>query len=415
MRRTLTDSGVAALKPRAERYAFPDPEMSGHYVRIQPSGAKAYVAVARTPAGKQVWTTIGAADVLSIDEARELARDAIKRIRAGLPAVETKPDSVDDVVKRWKKPHLEHKGAQHLKEDDPARYRLRSQREIRRMLDTHILPAWRDREFISIRRTDVTTLLDKVAEKHGDRAADYVLTVFSSIANWHARRVDDYTPPVIKGMKRQSIKEQARERTLTDDEIRIIWKAAPDAGMFGSIIKLLLLTGQRVTRVAEMKWREVSDEGLWTMPLEPREKTNGGKLQLPPAALEIVRAQRKVEGNDYVFAGRMRSDYYGPFKGLGQAKAVMDRATGMDGWVIHDIRRSARTLMSRAGIESEIAERVLGHAIAGVEKIYDRFEYTDEKGEALIKLAALVRDIVNPPPANVVQLPKKTKKARRAA
>ena len=57
MRKTITDKGIAALKPRAARFAFPDPELRGHYIRVQPSGAKAFVSVARDPAGRQIWTT----------------------------------------------------------------------------------------------------------------------------------------------------------------------------------------------------------------------------------------------------------------------------------------------------------------------------------------------------------------------
>jgi len=67
VRKTLSDKGVAALKPRAQRYAFPDPELRGHFVRVQPSGSRTFVTVARDPNGKQVWTTIGAADVLKIE------------------------------------------------------------------------------------------------------------------------------------------------------------------------------------------------------------------------------------------------------------------------------------------------------------------------------------------------------------
>ena len=73
MRKTLSDKGVAALKPRAARYATPDPELRGHYVRVQPSGAKSYVAVTLNPDGKQIWTTIGAAEVFTIAETRERA------------------------------------------------------------------------------------------------------------------------------------------------------------------------------------------------------------------------------------------------------------------------------------------------------------------------------------------------------
>ena len=72
MRKTLSDKGVAALNPRAARYALPDPELRGHYVRVQPSGAKSFVAVALEPGGKQVWTTLGGCDVVAIDEAREI-------------------------------------------------------------------------------------------------------------------------------------------------------------------------------------------------------------------------------------------------------------------------------------------------------------------------------------------------------
>jgi len=393
MRKTLTDKGVATLKPRAERYAVGDPELRGHMIRVQPSGAKTFVAVARTPAGRQIWTGVGACDVLKIDDARELARTVIRRIRAGLPAVEVAPDTVSAVVQNWLERHVEAKG-------------LRSKREITRMLRSHILPAWGDREFTSIRRSDVVALMDKVEDKHGSRAADYVLNVFSSIANWHARRVDDYSSPIAPGMRRQSTKAQARERVLTDDEIRTLWKAAAKAGMFGSIAKLLLLTGQRMTRVAAMKWSEVDDSGLWTLPLEPREKMNGGKLQLPPMALEIVRAQPKVDGNEYVFPGRMRGDYRGPFVGLGQAKAVMDAETGMKGWVLHDLRRSARSLMSRAGVSPDVGERTLGHSIIGVRGTYDRFEFSHEKADALARLAVLIDSIVNPQ-ENVVHMVKR--------
>jgi integrase len=398
MRKSLTDKGVAALKPRAERYAFADPEMTGHYVRVQPSGTKTFTTVARTPAGKQVWTNVGAADVMPIAEAREAAREIIKRVRAGLPPIETAPDSVASVVKNWTERHLEANG-------------LRSKREITRLLRSHILPAWGDREFVSIRRSDVTALMDKVESMHGARAADYVLNVFSSIANWHARRVDDYVPPIVKGMRRQSTKAQARERILTDDEIRTLWVAAAEAGKFGAIVRLLLLTAQRMTRVAEMRWSEVDAGGLWTLPLAPREKMNGGKLQLPPAALAIIQAQPRVAGNEHVFPGRMRGDYAGPFKGLGQSKAVMDARTGMSGWTVHDLRRTARSLMSRAGVLPDIAERVLGHAIVGIRGTYDRFEFRDEKALALMQLAALIDGIVHPR-ANVVPMTKPKRQRR---
>src|SRR5258705_8471557 len=288
IRKTLSDRGLVGLPPMARRYGMPDPELRGHYVRVTPNGQKSFVAVARAPSGKQIWTTIGAASVFSIDDARGEAREVIKRVRAGLPPIQAKADSFADVAAIWIRRHVEKtepdrqpaskRTKRRRARDDEPKVPLRSRREILRMLNSHILPAWRDREFISIKRSDVTKLMDDVEDKHGARAADYVLYVFASIANWHAARVDDYSSPIIRGMRRQSTKEQARDRTLDDAEIRLIWKEAESAGAFGAIVRLLLLTAQRRTKVAEMRWSEISIAGAWTIPKEPREKENAGLL-----------------------------------------------------------------------------------------------------------------------------------------
>ena len=173
MRKTLTDRGVATLKSRRQRYAFPDPELRGHYVRVQPSGAKSFVTVARDPYGKQVWTNIGAADVLNIDEARDKAREAIKRIKAGKPAVEpppVKPDSFKAVAEAWLQRHV-------------AKKKLRTQTEIERCLNKYVYPHWADRDFIGIKRSDITALLDRVEDHHGTRQADAVMARLRGIAN----------------------------------------------------------------------------------------------------------------------------------------------------------------------------------------------------------------------------------------
>jgi integrase len=387
MRKTLTDRGVAALKPRPQRYAFPDPQLTGHYVRVQPSGAKGFVTVARSPAGQQVWTRVGATDVMPINEARERARDAIKRVRAGLPAVEPAADSFASVAGNWLRRHVEPNG-------------LRSRKEIVRLLDRYILPAWRDREFISIRRSDVAALLDHVEDNHGARQADYCLNVIRSIANWYAARNDDYFPPIARGMRRQNPKVQARARILSDDETRVIWKAAETSGTFGGIVRLALLTAQRRNKLTGMKWADVSVDGVWTIPKEPREKDTAGSILLPRVALGIIRAQPRMGTNPFVFAGR--GD--GAFKGISKSKVRFDAKCGVSGWTLHDLRRTARSLMARAGVSSEHAERVLGHAIAGVEGVYDRHRYDDEKAAALRKLAALIARIIAGPIENVVPL-----------
>lgn len=402
--RPLTDRQIAALKPRPKRYAEADPGLTGFYVRVAPTGAKSYAAVAYAPSGKQVWTTLrNGPDVLPAGDAREEAKTIIRRVREGLPAYEPPAHSFATIASEWVKRVAQPKG-------------LRSLPEMQRVLDKHLLPAWRDRVFVEIRRSDITALLDKLEDKHGARLADYALTTFSIIASWHATRTDDYSSPVVRGMKRQKISEQARDRTLDDDEIRAVWAASLEAGTFGAIVRFALLTGQRRARIAEMKRSEVDEVGLWTMPLAPREKMNGGRLPLPQVAQEILAAQPRFEGNPYVFpAARKRKNPKtgemepAEFSGFGEGKKALDEALkatmpDMLGWTVHDLRRTARTLMSRAGVDSEIAERTLGHVKPGIAGTYDRFEYQREKGEALAKLAALIGTILNPPTSNVVPL-----------
>jgi integrase len=354
-----------------------------------------------------VWTTIGDCEVMPIEEARARAREYLQRVRDGLPAIAPKGETFGAVAANWIKRHVEPNG-------------LRSGKEIKRLLDRHIMPAWRNREFISIKRSDVAALLDDVEDGHGARQADYVLNIVRSIMNWFAARHDDYGPPIVRGMRRQSPHAQSRTRILDDAEIAAIWKAAeskmPSASgkeewndTFGAFIRVALLTAQRRAKVVDMKWDDIADDGTWTIPKAPREKDSVGSVVLPAAALAIINAQPQLASNPFVFAGRGQ----GAFNGFSKAKERFDgRLKGVKPWTIHDLRRSARSLMSRAGVPSEHAERVMGHAITGVKGVYDRFEYRGEKADALARLASLIDGIVHPKP-NVVPMRKRAKPATK--
>jgi integrase len=111
-------------------------------------------------------------------------------------------------------------------------------------------------------------------------------------------------------------------------------------------------------------------------------------------ALAVVKAQPHIDGNPHVFAAGVGK---GPFNSFSQRKAELDeKLADMPRWVLHDLRRTARSLMSRAWVRPDVAERVLGHAIAGVEGVYDRHSYFEEKSDALNRLAALVEIILSP-------------------
>jgi integrase len=227
-----------------------------------------------------------------VEESRELARTAIKAIKAG--ESRAGPQSFEAVAELWLKRHVEAKG-------------LRTASRVKRRLDSQILPEWKSRDFESITRADVTALLDNIEDASGPVAADRALAHVSSLCNWYAARNDKYSSPIVRGMRRSNPKERARKRILSDDELSAVWKQAEANGTFGGFVRLLLLTGQRKDKVAKLRWDDLTADGTWIIKTEAREKGNAGELVLPQVALDIVSAQPRLASNPYVFAGQRSS------------------------------------------------------------------------------------------------------------
>ena len=139
-----------------------------------------------------------------------------------------------------------------------------------------------------------------------------------------------------------------------------------------------------------MRWEDIVD-GEWRIPSKDREKGTAGSLVLPEAALAIINAQPRLASNPYVFAGTGS----GFIQGMSDRKAAFDaKLRDVAPYVIHDLRQTARSLMSRVGVRPEIAERVLGHVQQGVEGVYDRYDYREEKAQALEMLVGLIDNIL---------------------
>jgi integrase len=327
--------------------------------------------------GKPQSTKLGTYPAMTVKKARAEARqywENPERFEA-----QAAVGSFKEVAENWVKRHVEEN-------------KLRSEREIKRILANYVYPKWKDRPFLEIRRPQVTELLDGIVDNHGRSQADAVLAIVRGICNWFAANLSEhYISPIVKGMRRNGAK--ARDRTLNDDELRAVWKAAGDCGTFGALVKTLLLTAQRRKKGATMKWDDLVD-GVWTIPTDDREKGTAGKIKLPKLALDIIEAQPRIVGNPYVFAYRGTT----AFNAWAQRKQeLVDKLPDMPPWVIHDLRRTARSLLSRANVRPDIAERVLGHAIPGIGGVYDRHQYNEQKAEALKQLAYLVETIINPP------------------
>jgi integrase len=381
-RKTLTDDGVLKLPAKRMRYAFPDPEMPGHYVRVMPTGRRSFAAVVRDRDGRQRWITIGSSPAYNIEQARKRAGEIIRAVREG----KAEPDSFERVAAKWRELHCEARKLRSLSDID---------RQLKRMAHE-----WTGREFTSIGRGDIAKLLDKIESQSGSRQATYCLQIFSSLANWYAARDDNYRSPIVRGMRRGA--PVKRDRVLDDDELRAIWKQAEANGQFGAFVRLLLLTAQRREKVAGIKWDDISADGVWNIATEPREKGNAGLLPLPQEAIEIIRTQPRYASNPYVFASTRNGAHFSDYSGA--KRQFDDQLADIAPWTLHDLRRTARSLMSRAGVRPDICERVLGHAIQGVEGVYDRHSYREEKAHALKALAGLIENILRPESAKVRRL-----------
>ena len=399
MKRNLTDRYIQTIKPESgkTRATVFDTRTPGLCVRVTDKGHRSFYVMTRGPAGKQKWALVldGFAPVTTLAKARELAPEAVARLKSGKeafpkPEHDTIPENFEAVAKNFIRRHVD-------------KQKLRSKAEIERQLKTYVYPRWGQRPFTGITRRDVAELLDRIEDENGPVQADRVLATVRKLFGWYQTRDDDFISPVVAGMGRTRPAERKRSRVLTDDEIRALWPHLERG--FGNLVKMLLLTGQRRAKVAAMRWQDIDANGLWTIPSEPREKNNPGSLKLSRMALDVIGAQPKIKSCDYVFPARTRKPLgWGPMAGFSPFTRELDKAVPLPHWQLHDLRRTAKTLMARAGVRPDISERALGHVIAGVEGVYDQHDYGEEKGDALERLAGLVELILNPPEDNVVEL-----------
>jgi integrase len=289
----------------------------------------------------------------------------------------------------------------------------RSFRETKRVFNKYALPRWGHLQMNEVTRSDVVALLDEL-ESHtfkdengrlhgGPVQADRVLAHLRKLMNWHAARDSHYVSPIVKGMARTRPRERARTRVLKDEEIKLIWGQLDQLGVHGAAIKMLFLTAQRVGEVCFMDRRWIDASGIWEIPAAMYKSKRPQFVPLSKNALHLLSCQNRADNSTLVFPAERNP--YKSVSNLSVFKADLDDlVTAANGgislphWTLHDIRRTCRTLMSRAGVAPHIGERVLGHAIAGVEGVYDRHSYLDEKRHALQVLGSTLEQIINPPP-----------------
>lgn len=399
-----------------------DTALPGFVARRLKSGTVTYGYRYRDQSGRDRWHGLGIHGDLAPEQARKKALKVAAELQAG-----RKPETAHKATAKRRQSVgytvdnlLDEFLVRHVRPN------LRSASEIERCFNRYVRPRIGDMSVADLRRRDVVALLDAIEDTGAPVMCDRVLAHLRKALNWHATRDDTFTPPIVKGMSRAApAKERARKRVLDDQEIRDVFAAA-DAlhgtvaapKCFAAFTKFLLLSAQRRGQVAAMRWEEIDGDD-WIVP-EAKHKGKGHGdhvVPLTPALLALIGPKQKT---GFVFTSNGGTV---PFSGFSKAKAALDgklteirKAAGrkpMQSWVFHDLRRTARSFMSRAGVQSDHAERVLAHVIGGIRRVYDRHEYRDEKLDALAKLGGLVERVLHPT-KTVVDFPKKRRTSAKS-
>ena len=418
---TLTDNLLKSTKTGE----FWDTAVPGLVVRMGARKKTFFAARRRPGAAQPTWHKVGEFPDKSIADARRSARAAIGALAAGddpgeTPGIETEAQTTfGAVAEQFMTWHRDTPG----KDGRPRRTAGDTAAYIRREL----LPVWGERPISAITRRNVVAVVQAVMDRGGARAAPgshrrsggpYAarssLAAARLVFGWaHRRELIAADPVAIIDAAELHGAAEARDRVLTDDELRAVWAVAGQTPYpFGPLVRLLLLTGARLREVAEASWSEVAPSGdLLTIPTTRAKTKVAHTIPLSATAAAILRDLPRFEGGDYLFSTRVggrgqRDSGHRPISGFSKFKQKLDARAGIAPYTLHDLRRTVRTGLSTLRVPPHVAEMVIGHQQQGIAKIYDLNRFDDEKREALQAWERRLLAIVAPPPTegNVVPM-----------
>jgi integrase len=408
----LTDLGIKKLPLPQTRREVPDGRISGLYLILQPSGAKSW-AVRYRVAGQPKKLTLGPYPAIDLATARKRAQEAISDVAGGKdPAAVKQAARAAAKAERQAEADLIERVIESFIERH-AKPKTRDWRETERILRREVETLWRGRRLSQITRAQVHEMLDSIVDRGAPIGANRVFAQFRKMCRWAiSRGIIDRNP--CEGVSAPSA-ETRRERVLSDDEVRLAWRAFEAIGWpFGPIGKLLLLTGARRDEVAGMEWRELDLEArVWRLPKAKAKNKRDHEIPLSDAAARIIEDLPRMGDSRLVFTTTGASSV----SGFSRAKAAIDKtisdlmaadaevpgddpakAKAPARWTFHDCRRTVATNLQKLGVKLEVTEAVLNHVSgsrAGIVGIYQRHDWKDEKRQALDAWAQRLEAIVS--------------------
>ena len=394
----LTARFCETVKPPATgRAEYRDAALPGFRFRVTARGKRSFSLVYRSVDRRQrrlTWAYPG----YKLAEARTAAEAALRAVgrgenpetekRAAKAAAVSLPGTVGDLCDRYVE--------QHLKKN------VRRWEAAKGELENHIKPHLGALELGEIERGHVRGMLAAIEPEY-PVAANRALQRLRAMFNWAMAQDFATTNPTV-GIKKPT-KEKPRARTLSDDELAAVWHACAGLGYPAQqFVRMLILTGQRRDDVRLMQWSEIDlDRRDWTIPAERYKGDRAHLIPLTEAMAAMLEDMPFRDRAGYVFSPSGGAKPYG---NVVRTKREIDKATGITGWTLHDLRRTLCTGLSRLGVRPDISERAIGHAVGGaLGQVYDTHEYRAEKLAALQAWGAHVTAAVEGQAAeNVVAL-----------
>ncbi len=376
-KRSLTELTLKNLKPPAKGQETTwDSQLTGFGVRCSQGGAKTFIVMFGKTRKRE---TIGRYPVVSLADARQRAKEIL--LNATLHPGKVISPSFDDAVRRYL----------NLREPE---LRPRSFAEYKRLLQSHF--EFEGAAVDDITANEVAEALDGIG-KLGERAHAY--TALKVFFNWCVQREYCRTNP-LAAMKRPKV-PSAKERVLSDDELVAVWNATEDLGKYGTIVRLLMVTGQRRQQIAclHTSWVDFQRK-IISFPAHIMK--NNRDHVLPFGTLTGYLLGPLLPNNGYYFSPPGLAGH--PFSAWSKNKRALDqRLPDMDPWTLHDLRRTWSTNAARLDIAPHITDRVLSHvtgSLSPIARVYNRFRYENEMRDAVRRIESHILELVSPTPSS---------------
>ncbi len=389
----LTDTKLRNLKPRDKLYKVNDRD--GLYVAVTPAGSISF-RYNYSINGRQETITFGRYGVggITLAEARERLGEAKRMVADGKsPAKEKARDKARvkgaETFAAWAEKWL--RGYQMAD----------STRDMRRSVYTRELEAkFGNQKLTEITHEDLRALTDAIVERGAPATAVHAREIVLLVYRWATERGQKVENPADLVRPASIARFEPRDRTLTPEEIRIMYQYMGRIGTSPSIraaVKLLLLTMVRKSELTNATWSEINfSEALWTIPKERMKRRNPHLVFLSRQAMDILIALKTFSGgSDYVLPSRYDSDVPMSSATLNRVMAMTYKLAQKEGQPLakfgpHDLRRTASTLLHEAGYNTDWIEKCLAHEQKGVRAIYNKAEYREQRTAMLQDWADMI-------------------------